>query len=53
MTSTRPYRKARSEEAALKELIDCSGTQFNPRLVEVFMKVYKNNNESFMAPGVI
>lgn len=53
MTSTRPYRQARSEEAALKELTDFAGSQFNPRLVEVFMKVYKNNHEGLMAPGVL
>jgi HD-GYP domain-containing protein (c-di-GMP phosphodiesterase class II) len=36
MTSDRPYRKARSEEDALKEINRMSGIQFRPDLVTVF-----------------
>jgi putative nucleotidyltransferase with HDIG domain len=39
MTSERPYRKARSFEDASKEIQRCSGTQFDPAVVEVFLKV--------------
>lgn len=39
MTSTRPYRKALPKEAALEELVLHSGEQFDPALVEIFMKV--------------
>lgn len=39
ITSERPYRKARSFEAARKEILRCSGTQFDPRVVEVFLKI--------------
>ena len=39
MTSDRPYRKALSNEAAIKELRRCSGTQFDSDLVEAFMEV--------------
>jgi HD-GYP domain-containing protein (c-di-GMP phosphodiesterase class II) len=39
MTSERPYRKARSFEDASKEIQRCSGTQFDPTVVEVFLKV--------------
>lgn len=37
MRSDRPYRKARTEEAARNELITFSGTQFDPRIVEIFL----------------
>jgi len=39
MTSDRPYRKALSLEAALKELKDNSGTQFDPDVVKAFIKL--------------
>jgi len=38
ITSDRPYRKARSFEEARKEILRCSGTQFNPDVVEIFLK---------------
>lgn len=34
MTTDRPYRPARSTEAALAELRRCAGSQFDPKLVE-------------------
>jgi HD-GYP domain-containing protein (c-di-GMP phosphodiesterase class II) len=34
MTTTRPYRKAMSFEAAIAELRACAGTQFDPRVAE-------------------
>ena len=37
MTFGRHYKEAVSEEEALQELIRCSGTQFNPFLVEKFV----------------
>ena len=37
MTSTRPYRTAMPVRAAHDEIARCSGTQFDPRLAEVFM----------------
>ncbi len=36
MTRDRPYRKAMSREEAMKELIRCSGTQFDPSIVSAF-----------------
>lgn len=36
ITSDRPYRKANSFEAARREIIRCSGTQFDPEVVRVF-----------------
>jgi putative nucleotidyltransferase with HDIG domain len=42
MTSDRPYRKAMSAEQALAEIIDNSGTQFDPGIVEVFVQIVRN-----------
>ena len=39
MTSDRPYRNAKSGEEALKELIRCSGKQFDPSIVEAFTNI--------------
>lgn len=41
MVHNRSYKKAISEKDALNELIRCAGTQFDPDLVEVFIKVRK------------
>lgn len=53
MTSTRPYRKPRSEAGALKELVRCSGTQFSPKLVQLFLKVFRDEHEGFLISEVI
>ena len=37
MTSNRPYRAALSLKAAIKELENGAGVQFDPRLIEVFI----------------
>jgi len=39
MVHNRPYKKAMSKKYALDELIRCSGTQFDPDLVDVFLNV--------------
>ena len=39
ITSDRPYRRARSFDAAREEILRCSGTQFDPAVVEVFLKI--------------
>lgn len=39
MTSTRPYRTALSHETAVSEIRRCSGTQFDPNLAEIFVRV--------------
>ncbi|MGB9408509.1 MAG: HD domain-containing phosphohydrolase [Terracidiphilus sp.] len=39
ITSERPYRKARSFGEARKEILRCSGTQFDPQVVEVFLRI--------------
>jgi HD-GYP domain-containing protein (c-di-GMP phosphodiesterase class II) len=37
MTSDRSYRKALPEEAAVEELLKCSGTQFDPRVADALI----------------
>jgi len=39
MTNGRPYKTRLSKEEALKELVRCAGTQFDPKLVEMFVKL--------------
>jgi putative nucleotidyltransferase with HDIG domain len=39
ITSDRPYRKARSFDAAREEILRCAGTQFDPNVVDVFLKI--------------
>lgn len=38
MTSDRPYRKAMSGDLAMSELKRCSGQQFDPQVVDAFLK---------------
>ncbi len=46
MTTTRPYRSGLSVEYALSELRRCSGSQFEPRVVEAFIKAYESGELS-------
>ena len=39
MTNDRPYRPAMSHQAALDELLQCGGTQFDPELVRLFAEL--------------
>ncbi|MDD4599893.1 hypothetical protein SDC9_15082 [bioreactor metagenome] len=39
MTNERPYRKAMNRQEALNEIRRCAGTQFDPALVEPFIKM--------------
>ena len=39
MTTDRPYRKALPVEAAIAELHRCSGSQFDPKIVDVFIRI--------------
>ncbi len=43
LTSNRPYRKAYGKEEALKIIKEGSGSQFDPRVVNVFLKIIKKN----------
>jgi diguanylate cyclase (GGDEF)-like protein/PAS domain S-box-containing protein len=48
MTNTRPYRKGISKKEAIEELRKYSGTQFEPRFVDEFVKLVKE--EPFPEP---
>ena len=54
MTSTRPYRKGLPYEVAYEELIQFSGTQFDPHLVKMFIQGMKKEalkgEEEFFIP---
>lgn len=43
MVSDRPYRKTMKREQALAEIADKAGTQFDPDIVKVFLKVMGNS----------
>lgn len=43
MTTNRPYRKALPYEQAKDEILRCSGTQFDPRIVEAFEAIPVND----------
>jgi putative nucleotidyltransferase with HDIG domain len=45
MTSNRPYRPAPGNHYAIAELIRCSGTQFDPYLVDVFLTLLKKEGK--------
>jgi HD-GYP domain-containing protein (c-di-GMP phosphodiesterase class II) len=53
MTSNRPYRKALSEESALKEIRRMSGIQFRPDLVEVFIELMEKQSSHNMPLSVV
>lgn len=44
MTTDRPYRKALTIEQAVKELKKGAGTQFDPRLVVIFISILEDKN---------
>ncbi|MFA5801744.1 MAG: HD domain-containing phosphohydrolase [Thermoleophilia bacterium] len=46
MISDRPYRKALSDEQAVAELKRCVGSQFDPRMVEAFLRALGRNPHS-------
>lgn len=54
MTSTRPYRKGLPYEVAFEELTQFSGTQFDPKVVKVFIEGMRKealkNEEEFFIP---
>ena len=39
ITSKRPYRKAASHHSAVKEIIRCSGSRYDPEVVEHFLEI--------------
>ncbi len=43
ITSERPYEPALSIDAAMSELIRCSGTQFDPRVVDAAIELFRSD----------
>ncbi len=43
MTTNRPYRKALTIEESLKEIERCKGTQFDPELADLFVKMIQRD----------
>jgi response regulator RpfG family c-di-GMP phosphodiesterase len=41
ITSDRPYRKSKGFELAIKEIKDCSGTQFDPKIAKIFVEAWE------------
>jgi putative nucleotidyltransferase with HDIG domain len=39
ITSDRPYRRSKSFDHAREEILRCSGSQFDPAMVEIFLKI--------------
>jgi HD-GYP domain-containing protein (c-di-GMP phosphodiesterase class II) len=48
MTSDRPYRSPLSNGEAKKEMSKCSGKQFDPNLINIFLDVLKEMEEAFL-----
>ncbi|MBS3735377.1 MAG: diguanylate cyclase [Phycisphaerae bacterium] len=51
MVSDRPYRQARSPEEAFRELRRCAGEQFDPELVERFIRLVRSGDEEKLRSG--
>jgi HD-GYP domain len=45
LISNRPYRKAFSKSKAVKMIREASGTQFDPRVVDVFLDILKRDKK--------
>jgi len=48
MTSDRPYRKGLPVEQAVSELIKCCGTQFDPDVVDIFIRILSEKKHNFV-----
>ena len=45
MTNDRPYRKAMTSEEAIAELKRCSGSHFDPEIVNIFLEILEDNSQ--------
>jgi len=45
ITDDRPYRLSSTTEEAVQEIIRCSGSQFDPRIVDAFVALYQESPE--------
>jgi diguanylate cyclase (GGDEF)-like protein len=44
MTNDRPYSKARDEAEAIQEIVACSGTYYDPKMVDIFCHIQKSHS---------
>ncbi|MCX7994946.1 MAG: HD-GYP domain-containing protein [candidate division WOR-3 bacterium] len=49
MTSKRPYRRAMSKEEAIRELKANAGTQFDPAIVKIFIKIITKKEKKLIS----
>jgi HD-GYP domain-containing protein (c-di-GMP phosphodiesterase class II) len=49
MTSDRPYRNALPVDVVVKELHKYSGTQFDPIVVDAFLKLLEDEGDAFIS----
>lgn len=42
ITSDRPYRKSKGFKLAIKEIKDCSGSQFDPKVAEILVEAWEH-----------
>jgi HD-GYP domain-containing protein (c-di-GMP phosphodiesterase class II) len=47
MVSDRPYRSKLSTEIAVSELVKNKGTQFDPKVVDVFLELLKSHDDDY------
>lgn len=50
MVSDRPYRKAVPIDTAVQEIKKCAGSQFDPDITDIFLKILNENIDMFMQP---
>ena len=41
ITSSRPYRNKKTQQEAISEIQQCTGTQFDPKITDLFLKAYE------------
>ena len=44
MTYGRPYKEPLSAEAAIQEIINGKGTQFDPEIADIFLRILSESN---------
>ena len=45
MTTDRPYRKKMAKKEIIKEIKRCCGTQFDPKVVKIFLEILEKNSQ--------
>jgi diguanylate cyclase (GGDEF)-like protein/PAS domain S-box-containing protein len=53
MIHDRPYRRGRSVERAVQEIVACSGSQFSPRVVQALARLYALGTLPLPAKGTV